>query len=159
MPDTTVLANDIPVAYTPDGGWQGEMPPPILAGCTEPLVSGAPDMRGLWQAYAIEVKGQPAPEGHPLNAHTERVEQCGNRVIVVSSGIVHDMRCDGTLENGVNDVSGAGGQPIHVAAVLEDGKHVLRPNNGAIAVTRAMDGDVLVWTIVPVSTVVRMRRV
>jgi hypothetical protein len=32
-----VTADDIPVAHTPEGGWHGEMPAPILAGCTEPL--------------------------------------------------------------------------------------------------------------------------
>ncbi len=41
-----VRADDIPVANTPPGGWTGAMPPPVLAGCTEPLVAGAPDLRG-----------------------------------------------------------------------------------------------------------------
>lgn len=51
-------ASDIPIAHTPYGGWHGEMPPPVLAGCDEPLVTGAPDLRGLWEAYQIEVKGE-----------------------------------------------------------------------------------------------------
>jgi hypothetical protein len=35
-------ADQIPVARTPPGGYGPEMPPPILAGCTEPLVAGVP---------------------------------------------------------------------------------------------------------------------
>ena len=31
------------------------MPAPILAGCTEPLVAGAPDLRGTWRADAVTV--------------------------------------------------------------------------------------------------------
>ena len=39
----------IPVAHTPPGGYGSEMPPQVLAGCQEPLVEGAPDLRGLWR--------------------------------------------------------------------------------------------------------------
>lgn len=49
-----VTADEIAVAYTPPGGWSGEIPPPILAECTEPLVAEAPDLRGLWQAVRVE---------------------------------------------------------------------------------------------------------
>lgn len=150
-----VLAREIPVAHTPEGGWKGGMPPPVLAGCTEPLAPGAVDMRGLWKAYAVEMNGEPVDD----LSHVERVEQCGNRVVITSAPVIHDMICDGTLENGVNDVSGFNRQPLSVAASWEDGNHVLRPNNEMIAVTRKMDGDELVWTIVPLSRVTRMSRV
>lgn len=150
-----MLAASIPVAHTPEGGWRGEMPPPVLAGCTEPLVPGAPDMRGLWQAFAVEVDGQPIDD----LSHVERVEQCGNRVVITASGIVHDMFADGTLENGVNDVSARAFVPIRVAATFEDGKLVLRPNNAFVAVTRHLEGDVLVWNLLPMRRVTRMRRV
>lgn len=120
-------ANDIPVAHTPPGGWRGEMPPPVLAGCTEPLHPDAPDLRGLWRAVSVERDGQPLPD-HPLRQHTERIEQCGDRVVVTSEGVVHDMRADGTLERGVDDVAAAGGrQPIRVAAVFKDGRLDLHP--------------------------------
>ncbi len=150
-----VLAREIPVAHTPEGFWKGEMPPPILADCTEPLAPGVVDMRGLWKAYAVELDGEPVDD----ISHVERVEQGGNRVVITSGGVVHDMVCDGTLGNGVNDVNGFNGAPINVAATWEDGKHVLRPNNEFIAVTREMDGDELVWTVVPFKRVTRMRRV
>ncbi len=150
-----VLASDIPVAHTPEGGWKGEMPPPILENCTEPLAGDAFDMRGLWKAYAVDVDGAPVDD----ISHVERVEQGGNRVVITSGGIIHDMVCDGTLEHGVNDVSGFSGASLNVAATWEGGKHVLRPNNDMIAVTRELDGDVLIWSIVPLKRVTRMRRV
>ena len=150
-----VLAHEIPVAHTPEGGWKGEMPPPILENCTKPLAGDAFDMRGLWKAYAVDVDGAPVDD----ISHVERVEQGGNRVVITSGGIIHDMVCDGTLENGVNDVNGFTGAPITVAATWKDGKHVLRPNNEFIAVTRELDGDVLIWTIIPLKRVTRMRRI
>ena len=150
-----LLADEIPVAHSPEGGWKGEAPPRTLAQCTEPLADGVSDMRGLWKAHAVEMDGQPIDDV----SHVERVEQCGNRVVITSAGIIHDMRSDGTLENGVNDISGFNGQPIHVAASWEEGKHALRPNGGDIAVTRELDGDELIWTIVPLKRVTRMRRI
>ncbi len=41
------LANEIPVAHTLAGGYGTSFPPLILSGCTEPLVIGAPDLRGI----------------------------------------------------------------------------------------------------------------
>lgn len=150
-----VLAIDIPVAHTPDGGWSGEMPPPVLASCDEPIHSGFPDMRGTWQAFAVEENGQPGTDV----SHVERIEQAGNRVVITAGGIIHDMFADGTLENGVNDVSARTFQPIQVAARFEAGKLVLRPNNAFIAVTRHLEGDVLVWHFNPLNRVTRMRRI
>jgi hypothetical protein len=149
-----VLASDIPVAHTPEGFWKGEMPPPVLDSCTEPLAEDAFDMRGLWQAFAVEIDGNSIDD----LSHVERVEQGGNRVVITGGGVIHDMVCDGTLENGVNDISAFNNAPLSVAATWEDGKHVLRPNNEFIAVTRELDGDILIWTIVPLKRVTRMRR-
>ena len=150
-----VLAAEIPAAKTPPGGWHNEMPPPILAACTEPIAPGLPDMRGLWQAFALEVHGVPCGD----LSHTERIEQAGNRVVITAGGIIHDMVADGTLENGVNDVSARGFAPISVAATWEDGALVLRPNNAFVAVTRHLEGDVLVWNLLPLRRVTWMRRV
>ncbi len=146
-------ADDIAVAYTPPGGWT-EFPPQILAGCDEPLADGAPDLRGLWKVVAVDVNGEPAPADHPAYRHVERIEQCGNRVVVTAAGVVHDMRCDGTPERGVNDVSAArGGMRIQVVATFEDGVHVLRPVGMAgVEVTRRREGDHLVWRYGPAFT-------
>src|SRR5204863_159313 len=45
--------DDIPVAHTPPGGYGDAFPGPILAGCSDPLVDGAPDLRGLWQVTEV----------------------------------------------------------------------------------------------------------
>ena len=85
------LANDIPKAYTPGCSYT-TIPMPILAECTEPLAEGVVDMRGLWLGVSGRV------------GHLERIEQCGNRVVVTAYGIIHDFRVDGTLKNGARDV-------------------------------------------------------
>ena len=146
--------DEIPVARTPPGGWQGEMPSLVLEACDEPLSPGIPDFRGLWQAFEVTVDGKQIADA----SHHERVEQAGNRVVITAGGVIHDMRADGTLENGVNDVSAGGLTPISVAASFEDGALVLRPNNAFVAVTRHLEGDVLVWNLFPYKRITRMRR-
>lgn len=142
-----VMADDIPVAHTPEGYWK-TMPPPILERCTEPIVEGAPDMRGLWKVVESTANGKPFPK---MLGVVQRIEQCGNRVVVTAGGVTHDMRCDGTFENGVNDLGepSTGGRRISVAASFENGVHVLRPKGMPITVEREMvDGD-LIWRYGP----------
>jgi hypothetical protein len=131
------------------------MPPPVLAECDEPIADGLPDFRGTWKAFAVEQDGLPVDDLR----HVERIEQAGRRVVITSRPVIHDMVADGTLENGVNDVSGFDFQPIQVAASFEDGKLVLRPGNMFVAVTRHLEGDVLVWQVLPLKRITRMRRV
>lgn len=151
--------DDIPVAHTPPGGWHGEMPPPVLAGCDEPLARGAPDLRGTWRAVAVEQNGVPAPD-HPLNGHAERVEQCGDRVVITSQGVIHDMRADGTLENGVNDVAAANlDQRIRVAAVFNGGRLELHPlgvtpGRPPLVTREIVDGE-MVWHYGPFRVTMR----
>jgi hypothetical protein len=153
------LADEIPVAKTPPGGYGKVMPPPILAGCTEALAAGAPDLRGLWKVVSVEINGQPASAEHPIHSHVERIEQCGNRVVVTAGGLIHDMRADGTPENGVNDVGAANHQPIQVVATFENAVLVLRPVGiPGIEVTRHIEGDELVWRYHIMFTA-RLRRV
>ena len=135
---TTVKATDIPVAFTPPGGYR-EFPPPVLVGCDEPIVPGAPDLRGVWQVY----KG-------PLKGHIERVEQAGNRVVVTGGGGIHDMYADGTLDGGVNDVHADKRERISVAARFEKGRLNLYPGGRKIAlVTRYLDGEEMIWRYGP----------
>lgn len=128
-------AADISLVQTkPDATWN-VWPPRVLDGCHEPLAPGAPDLRGVWECYEGRMKG-----------HVERVEQAGNRITITTGGLVHDMFCDGTLENGQDDVAGIGGRRILVAATYEDGVHKLRPfDKKIVAVTRRLDGDEMVW--------------
>ena len=114
---TTRTIDDIPVAYTPEGGWS-TWPAPVLAGCTEPLPDGAPDLRGdLAGRRGVRRRARRSLE-HPAVGRVSRKEQAGDRVVITGSGIIHDMRCDGTLDNGVHDVAcrglhdaGARGRP------------------------------------------------
>lgn len=152
-------ADEIPVGHTPPGGYGAEMPPPILERCDEPLVAGAPDLRGTWRTVAVEWMNGSAPDPDPATDHVERIEQCGDRVCITSSGIIHDMRADGTVENGVNDVAAVDGREISVVCTFEEGVHMLRPvGMPGIEVTRRLDGEQLVWTYGPMFTA-RLERV
>lgn len=146
-----VLADDIPKQFTPEGGYGTEMPPPILEGCTEELVDGAPDLRGVWRVVDVTLTdGSPAPDDHVARKHFERIEQCGDRLVVTGGGVVHDMRVDGTAENGVNDVAARDyTTPITVVATFEDGALVLRPVDiPGVEVRRSLDGAEMVWEYV-----------
>ncbi|MEO8457995.1 MAG: hypothetical protein ABI559_09300 [Chloroflexota bacterium] len=153
--------DEIPVAYTPPGGWHGEMPAPILAGCDEPIMDDAPDLRGTWRTVRVERDGVELPDHH-LTKHVERIEQCGDRVVVTSEGIIHDMRADGVLEHGVHDVAGGNNfdSPVHVAAVFNAGRLDLHPMGvhpeRPPLVTREVIGGELIWHYGPL--IVTMRR-
>ncbi|MCH7910413.1 MAG: haloalkane dehalogenase [Candidatus Hydrogenedentes bacterium] len=159
LPKRTAMltADDIPVAHTPPGYWE-TMPPPILEGCGDALAEGAIDMRGLWEVVESTLNGQPSKR---LIGSRQRIEQCGNRVVVTSGGVVHDMHCDGTFENGVNDIGGptTGGRPIIVAASFENGVHILRPKGmpNFTVEREVVDGD-LIWRYGP-SLVLRLKRI
>jgi hypothetical protein len=155
----TALA-DIPTAHTPAGGYGLEMPPAVLLGCTDPLVTDAPDLAGTWTVVDATSGGERLPREHPIWSHVERIEQAGARVVVTTSGVIHDMVADGTFEHGVNDVmAGDFTTPISVAASFEDGVLVLRPRDVAdVEVRRWREGDQLVWAYHTLFTV-RMDRV
>ena len=139
-------AAEIPLDSTKPGASLEVWPLRTLDGCREPLAAGAPDLRGVWECY----KGR-------MTGHVERIEQAGNRITISTGGLVHDMLCDGTLENGVDDTAGFGGPRIRVAATFEDGVHKLRPfAKKVVAVTRRLDGDELVWRYGPYRN--RLRR-
>lgn len=87
-------AVDIPKGNTP-GCRYDHFPLPILADCTEPLVEGAADIRGLW----VGVRGAHV-------GHVERIEQCGRRTVVTTSGIIHDYGPNSTLGDNTNDTEG-----------------------------------------------------
>lgn len=139
-------ASEIPLDSTkPNASWN-VWAPRTLDGCREPLAPGVPDMRGVWEVY----------EGR-MTGHVERIEQAGNRITITTGGLVHDMFCDGTLKNGVDDTAGIGGRHIRVAATMENGVHKLRPfNKKVVMVTRRLDGDELLWRYGPTRN--RLRR-
>ena len=137
--------DDIPVAFTPADGWS-TWPGPILAGCAEPRPDGAPDIDGYWRTIEVKADGQVQPDHHNLG-HIQRIEQRGDRLVVTAGRVIHDMRCDGTLERGVHDVAEFDLKTeVHVVATYEDGVHVLRPDGmPGIEIRRHRDGDLLIW--------------
>ncbi|MEM8621479.1 MAG: hypothetical protein AAGF73_17340 [Actinomycetota bacterium] len=136
---TGPTAREIPLDHTaPDASWD-VWPARTLDSCREPLAPDVPDLRGVWEVYAGYMSG-----------HVERIEQAGNRIVITTGGLVHDMFCDGTLDHGVDDTAGIGGRHIRVAATFEDGVHKLRPfDKRVVAVTRRLDGDEMRWRYGP----------
>ena len=146
-PAAVVMASDIPIAHTPPGGYGAAFPQPVLATCTEPLVAGAPDLRGMWKTESAVRDGQPVPPDDAVYQHFQRIEQCGDRLVVTAGGVIHDMRCDGTEANGVHDVAEFDfTTQITVVATYEAGVHVLRPVGIPVEVTRRLDGSRLAWS-------------
>jgi hypothetical protein len=126
--DAGLSADDIPLAHTPPGGYGQTFPAPVLAGCTEPLVAGAPDLRGIWRTLRAERDGEPVPAGAYIYSYVERIEQCGDRIVDMGGGTIADARADGTAANGVHDVSVFDyTTEVHAIASYEDGAFVLRP--------------------------------
>ena len=147
-------AIDIPKGNTPGCGYT-RFPMPILSECTESLPDGAADIRGLWRGISGKV------------GHVERVEQCGERVVVTSSGIIHDMGPNATAGATSNDTEGG------VFFTLGDTQYCPRTSAGVkweqgvlnfrllgwgpVVVKRFLDGDNLVWEYADGSTT-RMER-
>jgi len=129
-----LLADEIPKAYTPDCS-ADRWPAPVLSGCTEPLPVEAADLRGLWR-----------DERDPAR-HIERIEQCGNRVVVSGRRFIHDFRTTGTLAGGANDINPTDCSRVRAAISWNDAKVLeFRPWGLLTLVTRHLqDDDTLVW--------------
>lgn len=147
-------AKDIPKAYTPPAPacHYRAFPAPVLAYCSEPIAAGFPDLRGLWLAYT-------GPIGH-----VERIEQCGDRFVITTAGIIHDFHADGTLANGSRDVEGVHNNCVNTwAAISVDDSAVLRFHpfglSGITIVRRWLVGDELYWDYPAFEEPVRMRRI
>ena len=136
-------AIDIPKGNTPGCGYD-HFPLPVLAGCTEPLPTGADDIRGLWRG----IEG-----GHV--GHVERVEQCGSRVVVTAAGIIHDYGPNSTAGLNTNDTEGsvlftAGDREFcartSASMIWEEGVlNFYVFGWGPQVVRRYRDGDQLIW--------------
>ena len=129
-----LTADEIPKAFTPGCGWT-RWPLPVLGACTEPLGPGAADLRGLWRST------------DPARPHVERIEQCGDRVVVTTAGIIHDFRTDGTVANGSRDIEPPSCMNTWVAIEWREDVLSFRPFGGpVVAVTRSLEDDELLWT-------------
>jgi len=100
-------------------------PEPFYTDCTTPIAADIPDLRGEWIEATVTINGaeitaQPVPR-------RERIEQCGNRILIASGGVLHEVfAADGTMFNGVNDVDPTG-QPVHLTGSFEDNVFSLTP--------------------------------
>ena len=121
------MAVDIPKGNTPGCSYD-HFPLPILAACTEPLADEADDIRGLW----IGVAG-----GHA--GHVERVEQCGSRVVITSSGVIHDGGPNSTGGVTTNDTEGG------VVFIVGDTEYCPRTSAGMVWNEGVLDFHVLGW--------------
>jgi hypothetical protein len=149
-------AAEIPKGNTP-GCAYSHFPLPILADCTEPLVEGAADLRGLWIGVAGDHVG-----------HVERVEQCGRRTVITSSGIIHDSGPNSTLGENTNDTEGRvvfvlGGRELcprtSARMVWNEGVldfHVF--GWGPVVVRRYLEGEQLIWEYAD-GSITRMDRI
>ena len=120
-------ARDIPKGNTPGCAYE-HFPLPILADCTEPLPEGADDIRGLW----IGVKG-----GHA--GHVERVEQCGNRTVITTAGIIHDYGPNSTAGLNTNDTEGS------ILFTIGSKEYCPRTSASMIWNNKALDFHVFGW--------------
>ena len=135
-------ASDIPKGNTPGCGYE-HFPLPLLASCREPLPPQADDLRGLW----IGVSGKVG--------HVERIEQCGSRVVVTTSGIIHDYGPNSTAGLNTNDTEGSvlftiGEREFcprtSASMIWEDGVlNFYAFGWGPRVVRRYRDGEQLVW--------------
>ncbi len=128
-------ADEIPKAYTPGCGYS-RTPMPILAECTEPLAEGVVDMRGLWYGVSGWV------------GHVERIEQCGNRVVVTAYKTIHYFRVDGTLINGARDIGGVCNNFNTAIHVNDEGVMVFRLFDLFDTVSRRLIGEEMIFTFV-----------
>ncbi len=143
-------AAEIPKGNTPGCAYT-HFPLPVLRECTEPLPDGADDIRGLW----IGVRG-----GHV--GHVERVEQCGSRVVVTASGIIHDSGPNSTAGFTTDDTEGSVLFTIGETEYCPRSSAGMKWNNGIlefrifgwgpIVVRRYMEGEHLVWEYADGST-------
>jgi hypothetical protein len=164
-----------------------DFPPPVLGseGKGMDLPPNAPKIAGFWKVTEVrsrltgrilehgddeqdeEEDDEDDEAGWPLVDHphvgfTLRIEQSGNRVVITTKGvhrIIHDMVCDGTPENGVNDVSGSDHmtQVRATAEFVKDRKRgnvlTIHPLNSLLSKIAKMtsvveywrEGDKIVW--------------
>lgn len=148
-------AADIPKGNTPGCSYD-HFPLPILAQCTEPLPDGVADIRGLWIGRT----------GHI--GHVERIEQCGSRVVVTTSGVIHDYGPNSTAGLNTDDTEGS------VLFTVGDREFCARTSASMIweegmlnfyvfgwgprVVRRYPDGDQLIWEYIDGNTT-RMDRI
>ena len=120
-------ATEIPRVHTPivPFSYGDDYPAPYYADCTTPIADGVPDLSGDWIEATVTINGVEIPS--QPNPRRERIEQCGNRILIVSNGVLHEVfAADSSLFNGVNDVDPTG-LPVHFLGSFSDNVFILTP--------------------------------
>lgn len=120
-------STEIPRINTPLNpfGYGNTYPNYFYTDCTTTIASGLPDLQGDWTEQAVTIGGAEFPA--QADIHTERIEQCGNRILIISAGVLHEVFIDDdSMYNGVNDVNPQG-QPTHASGRFENSTLILTP--------------------------------
>lgn len=120
-------STEIPRVNTPvvPLGYGNDYPNHFYANCTTPIATDLPDLQGDWVEQTVTIDGIEYPAN--ADVHTERIEQCGNRILIVSHGMLHEVFIDdNSMYNGVNDTNPQG-QPIHASGRFEGNTLILTP--------------------------------
>lgn len=120
-------ATEIPRVNTPivPFSYGATYPEPYYDECATPIAEGVPDLTGDWIETNVTIGGEEIP-AFP-NPRRERIEQCGNRILIASNGVLHEVfAADRSMFNGANDVD-PNGLPAHLTGRFEDGVLILTP--------------------------------
>lgn len=120
-------STEIPRVNTPivPFGYGNDFPELFYAGCDTPIGTGIPDLQGDWTEETVVVGGTEFPAAP--EPYSERIEQCGNRILIANNGVLQEVFLDDdTPFNGVNDAN-AQGLPDHFTGRFEDNSFLLTP--------------------------------
>ncbi|MEM7659873.1 MAG: T9SS type A sorting domain-containing protein [Bacteroidota bacterium] len=120
-------ATEIPRVNTPvvPFSYGTEYPEPYYASCTTPIESGVPNLSGEWVEAAVTINGVEITPQPMLRR--ERIEQCGNRILIASGGVLQEVfHADNTIFNGINDADPTS-MPSHFIGRFESEMFLLSP--------------------------------
>jgi len=94
----------------------------------------------------------------------ERIEQCGDRIVITTKGIIHDFHADDTLANGSRDVEGAYHNCMNtwVSIDVDADRTVNFHPFGISSVTvvkRWLESDELRWKYFKFDEVIKLKRI
>jgi hypothetical protein len=121
-----------------------------LRDCTEPLPDDAQDLRGLWQS--VDPK---------LPDHVERFEQCGDRVVITTAGIIHaHTSTKASFDVGPRDIGPWTFcmRSSHATTVWKDNQLHFKAFGGPTVVKRYIENGVYTWEY-PNKGAIKMKRI
>ena len=119
----------MPRVHTPAQplGYGSEYPDHFYTDCTTPIESGIPDFQGDWVESSVTIGGITIDPPVNGNVYSERIEQCGNRLLIASQGVLNEIFLnEEDLFFGLNDYS-AQGNEIHATGRVEGNEFRISP--------------------------------